>query len=270
MSNPGAADFQCTSVGTFGAFADRILTAVPAGATPGRPEISVDPSVTTNPAAVTVAVSVALARPVPLDAVGAEDPPSVQAARKSITHTTTETNPCCRRPRSIFVPASLGCWPKVALEPSGAQPQRHRYTSRSVPAWAHLVRVALDGWPVEPTANERAAAAGAGDALAMWREGLALSAIADRLGVSVDCLRRWVAVGRIELTPRRWTLAKIERHYGWSPSISQKYRKAGIMPPPDSPGSALRPWWWEQPDHPRRHPARRAQRDFVGRTRRVH
>lgn len=111
---------------------------------------------------------------------------------------------------------------------------------------AHLVRVALDGWPVEPTADEQAAVAAAGDALALWRDGLAFSAIADRLGVSVDCLRRWIADGRIELTPVRWSPAKIERYYGWSPSISQKYRKAGIMPPPDSPASAQRPWWWEQ------------------------
>ncbi|MCM3556671.1 hypothetical protein M3697_16415 [Janibacter melonis] len=110
---------------------------------------------------------------------------------------------------------------------------------------AHLIRVALDGWPVEPSADAQAAAAAASDALALWRAGLAFSAIGDRLGVSDDCLRRWVTDGKIELTPARWTPAKIERYYGWSPSIYQQYRKAGIMPPPDSP-SEQRPWWWEQ------------------------
>ena len=48
----------------------------------------------------------------------------------------------------------------------------------------------------------------------------------------------------VDLTPARWTPAKIERHYGWSPSTYKQYRNAGIMPPPDSP-SGESPWWWE-------------------------
>ncbi|MCW4601508.1 hypothetical protein ON003_07845 [Janibacter hoylei] len=80
--------------------------------------------------------------------------------------------------------------------------------------------------------------------LALWRAGLALPAIAEQIEIPIGRLRRWVDHEMVDLTPARWTPAKIERHYGWSPSTYKQYRNAGIMPPPDSP-SGESPWWWE-------------------------
>ncbi|MFF5325235.1 hypothetical protein ACFY2Y_16115 [Janibacter hoylei] len=100
------------------------------------------------------------------------------------------------------------------------------------------------GWPVESTPDEEAAAAAAPDVLALWRAGLALPAIAEQIEIPIGRLRRWVDHEMVDLTPARWTPAKIERHYGWSPSTYKQYRNAGIMPPPDSP-SGESPWWWE-------------------------
>lgn len=104
---------------------------------------------------------------------------------------------------------------------------------------AHLISLALDGWPSRSSELPEA------EVIELWRAGHEVPDIAQLLYVSEAALRGWIRSGDIELTPERLTSAQIVARYGWSHNTIKMYRGRKAMPPPDSAPSKRGVWWWE-------------------------
>lgn len=108
---------------------------------------------------------------------------------------------------------------------------------------AHLVTVALNGWPPSPA--PATAADVKDEALRLWRSGAELPQIADEVGVPRQRLRTWVGEGELRLTPARLEGDRVAEVLGWSPALSKKHRAGGLLPHPDGIRAGRKPWWWK-------------------------
>lgn len=109
---------------------------------------------------------------------------------------------------------------------------------------AHLVTVALDGWPPPPALPTPAEVKD--EALRLWRAGAEIPRIADEIGVPRAQLRTWVEERALRLTPARLESDEATELLGWSPALFKRHRGGGLLPPPDGIRAGRSPWWWKR------------------------